>query len=228
MSDRSHADVSELENHLVAFLLSDGSGDAAHDIGHFRRVLGVARVIAASEGAHDALVLTASALLHDCVSVAKNDPQRSQASRLAALRAAGVLRGMGFPEDRLGGVCHAIEAHSFSADIRPLSPEARALRDADRIDALGAIGIARCFAVSGAMGRPLFDPDDPLARGRDLDDLVWALDHFRVKLLRLPDSMWTDLGRRIARDRADVLVKFMSQIEIESGSGTEVTGDAAS
>src|SRR5262245_66684557 len=92
--------------------------------------------IAAEEAAADTEVLAAATLLHDCVSVEKNDPRRAMASRLAAETARGVLADLGWQEDRIEAVAHAIEAHSFSAGIEPRSLEAAILRDADRLDSL--------------------------------------------------------------------------------------------
>ena len=208
--------VLQWEEAILQRLDGMSGGDSAHDRGHLLRVLSASRRIAAAEGGHDELVLTAAALLHDCVALRKDDPRRSEASRLAAAEAARVLAAMGFPQDRLDGVRHAIEAHSFSAGIAPQTPEARAIQDADRIDALGAIGIARCFAVSGALGRALFDPADPLADHRPLDEATWALDHFQTKLLRLPQTMQTAAGRALAGERARFLEAFMSRLAAES------------
>lgn len=189
--------------------------DVAHDIAHLGRVLGLARRVALEEGPHDPLVLTAAVLLHDLVSLPKDHPDRASASRMAAAEAVRLLRSMGFEERLLPGVAHAIEAHSFSAGIAPTTPEARALQDADRLDALGAIGIARCFAVGGSLGRALVDPDDPLAEGRVLDEGAWVLDHFQTKLLRLPDSMTTVAGRGIAEERAAFVWAFMLRMAEE-------------
>jgi uncharacterized protein len=73
--------------------------------------------------------------------------------------------------------------------------EACIVQDADRLEALGAIGLARVFAVSGALGVALFDAEDPFADARTLDDRKFALDHFQTKLLRLPETMQTEIGR---------------------------------
>lgn len=108
-----------------------------------------------------------------------------------------------FPEDRLPAVSHAIEAHSFSAKISPTTIEAKIVQDADRLEALGAIGLARVFAVSGALGVALFDAEDPFAQRRVLDDRQYALDHFQTKLLQLPLTMQTNHGRYLAQHNAD-------------------------
>ncbi len=101
-----------------------------------------------------------------------------------------------FPADRYPAVSHAIEAHSFSAAIPPRTLEAKIVQDADRLESLGAIGLARVFAVAGALNTILFDAEDPFADRRALDDRKYALDHFQCKLLRLPETMQTDKGKR--------------------------------
>ncbi len=214
-------DPAEIERALIAHLRQQAAPDAAHDLAHLLRVLAMARRIADEEGAHDSCVLTAAALLHDLVALPKNHPDRAQSSRLAAIAAGDLLRTLAFPDNRIGAVAHAIEAHSFSAGIEPLTPEARALQDADRLDALGAIGLARCFAVSGALGRSLVDTEDPLAEHRPLDDGRWALDHFQVKLLRLPGLMRTAAGRRIGAERAAFVEAFMRRMAAECEAGPE-------
>lgn len=211
----SNRDVAAWQARIERELVVRGGSDAAHDLGHLRRVLGLARRIAAQEPGSEPLVITAAALLHDIVNLPKNDPQRASSSRLAAVEASNILTAMGFRSDLLPAVAHAIEAHSFSAGIPPTTAEARALRDADRLDALGAIGIARCFAVSGVLGRPLVDCDDPLAENRPLDDVRFALDHFQTKLLLLHEGMTTAVGQSIAMERTAYLREFMIRMADE-------------
>lgn len=121
----------------------------------------------------------------------------------------------GFPSDKLAGVAHAIEAHSFSAGIVPRTIEARIVQDADRMDALGAVGLARMFHVGGQLGRSLAHGEDPLARDRDLDDARYALDHIEIKLLRLPETLNTAAARRIAQERAMRLRRFRDEFVAE-------------
>jgi uncharacterized protein len=191
-------------------------GDGSHDLTHLRRVRANARAIAADEAdAGDPLVLAAACWLHDLVAIEKNDPRRAEASRLSAAVAAGLLRGWGWDEARIIGVVHAIEAHSFSAGIAPETAEARILRDADRLDAIGAIGIGRAFFVAGRLGLALHDADDPAAAHRPPDDRRFAIDHFRTKLLGLGDGMLTATGRRIAAGRITVLRDFLDRFLAE-------------
>jgi uncharacterized protein len=203
--------LDEWQRRLEAAVIGRGpSGDGSHDIGHCRRVWLVARQIAADmDEPVDLLVLIAAAYLHDIISLEKNDPKRAEASRMAASEARIVLSALGFPDGKLDGVAHAIEAHSYSAGIAPLTAEARILQDADRMETLGAIGIARIFYVGGRIGTKLFDEDDPLAQNRPLDDLRFSLDHFYTKILTLAHSMNTAPGRTLAEERTRFVEEFL-------------------
>ena len=105
-------------------------------------------------------------------------------------------------------VAHAIEAHSFSAGIEPGTLEARILQDADRLDALGFMGVVRCFYTAGRMGSSLYDPADPGGENRPLDDRRYALDHFPRKLLQLAQGFKTRAGQKLAMQRHDRLKAF--------------------
>ncbi|RMV82629.1 HD domain-containing protein [Pseudomonas amygdali pv. tabaci] len=191
--------------------------DGAHDVSHLLRVWKNVCAIRDREGG-DARVLIAATLLHDCVSVEKDSPFRSSASRLAAARARELLTEMGWDEESIAAVAHAIEAHSFSAAITPLTLEARILQDADRLDSLGMIGVARTFYVSGRMGRQLYEPNDPHASQRPYDDRNFAADHFHTKLLHLAESFQTDTGTQMAKIRHDRLKRFLNELMEEIGA----------
>lgn len=192
-------------------------GDAAHDGEHVRRVVTNAQRLARQEGADIAIVLPA-AYLHDCVSVPKDSPQRSRASRLAADAAVRYLSDAGYPALCLPAVHHAIEAHSFTANVAPQTREAQIVQDADRLDALGAIGLARCLMLGGALGRPLYDPDEPFPVTRAPDDSRSNIDHFYTKLLHLSSLMNTDAGRAEAERRTAFLYAFLEQLGSELSS----------
>jgi uncharacterized protein len=196
--------------------------DGAHDIGHFRRVWMAAAEINREEGGHaDDLILLAASYFHDIVSLPKNDPRRGESSLLSAEKAGQLLAEVfpDFPAEKIGGVQHAILAHSFSAGIAPETPEAKILQDADRLEAVGAIGVARVFYIAGQLGGQLFDADDPLAAGRELDDRRFALDHFAVKLLKLPAMMHTAAARRHAEKNAAWMRLFIQKL------CSEIAGD---
>ncbi|POO53070.1 HD domain-containing protein [Agrobacterium rosae] len=189
--------------------------DGSHDLAHIHRVFRNAMLIHTQEGGNGT-VLAASVLLHDCVAVEKNSPRRAQASRLAAEKASHILRDLGWEDADIEAVAHAILTHSFSANIAPQTLEAKILQDADRLDAIGMVGAARCFYIAGRMGSALYDPADPLAKNRPLDDRRFAIDHFENKLFKLADGFQTDAGRQIAKERHErlqqVLDLFLDEI----------------
>ncbi|HFK3783648.1 TPA: phosphohydrolase [Klebsiella oxytoca] len=210
-------DLYQWQQRFEAWLSEHHSqGDAAHDISHFRRVWATAQRLAEESDA-DRLVILTACYFHDIVSLAKNHPERSRSSAMAAEQTLTILQSdfPDFPPERYAAVLHAIEAHSFSAGMAPRGEEAKIVQDADRLEALGAIGLARVFAVSGALNNILFDADDPFADRRELDDKKYALDHFQCKLLRLPETMQTEKGRAMALHNARFLVQYMAKLSAE-------------
>ena len=193
--------------------------DPAHDLAHLDRVWTNAHRIARNENGDksdaDLRVLMAAAYLHDLVNLPKDAPNRAEASTLSAQQAEPILRELGFADAEIKATQHAIAAHSYSAGIPAQSAEAHILRDADRLDALGAIGIARTFIVAGSMGRAVYDPADPFAAARDLDDQSWSIDHWHLKLLQLPGEMVTAKGREIAEKRARLMLAYLEQLAKE-------------
>jgi uncharacterized protein len=200
-----------------AFLKLSADNDASHDLHHSRRVKALALTIAEQEAAGNPDHLIAAAYLHDIVNLPKNSPLRARASTLSAEAAAPILRENGFGETDVEAIQHIIIAHSFSANIPPATPDACILQDADRIDSLGAIGIARTFFIAGKLDTALFDGGDPFAGARELNDRRFAVDHFAVKLLRLSETMQTESGRGIARQRTDAMWPFLHALGGELG-----------
>lgn len=160
-------------------------------------------------------VLLAAAYFHDAVNLPKSDPDRARASTRSAEVATRFLSSTDFPAAKLAATAHAIAAHSFSAGIAPETPEARILQDADRLEALGAIGIARMFHIAGQMGAALFDADDPMALHRQLDDKRFSLDHLEVKLFPVAAAMQTTTGRALAEARAEWMASFRTRLLTE-------------
>ncbi|HAU5562437.1 TPA: phosphohydrolase [Serratia fonticola] len=198
------------ENWLQQNWLHD---DKAHDIAHLRRVwMSATRIM--QHSAADPMVVLTACYFHDVVNLPKNHPERHLASTYAAEETRRILQQdfPDFPQELLEGVAHAVQAHSFSARITPLTLEAKIVQDADRLESLGAIGLARVFYTAGALGRPLFDSEDPLGKERELDDVKWTLDHFQKKLLHLPETMQTEAGRMLAEHNADFLVHYMAKL----------------
>ena len=218
----TESDRSRWEARFVAFLERDGAfGDAAHDLEHVRRVVRTAMSLAVPEGA-DPDIVFAAAWLHDCVAVPKDSPDRSKASRFAAAAASEFLAAAGWESRQIPFIHHAIEAHSFSAGIEPITPDARVVQEADRLDALGAHGLARCIATGASMGTGLVHPTDPWAVNRALDDVKWSVDHFFAKLFKLPAMMRTAAGRAEADRRSEVLKVFLRELARERGEPSPV------
>jgi uncharacterized protein len=192
------------------------AADPAHDIQHIKRVVRNARYLTDIESV-DSLISIPAAWLHDCVQVAKDSSERSIASRLAATEARRFLASLNYPEDRLDEVVHAVEAHSYSAGIEPRTREAAVVQDADRLDALGAVGVARCLLTGGALGSALYHPNDPFCADREPDDKAWMVDHFYAKLFRLPATMRTKAGRREAERRVAVMERWLEALGQEIG-----------
>lgn len=206
--------LQEIESLCETWIAKGTPTDAAHDLGHVRRVVENARLLTEMEQA-DGHITLPSAWLHDCVAIAKDDRRRKESSRLAAEAAVAFLADTPYPPDRLEAVRHAIEAHSFSAGIHARSLEARVVQDADRLDSLGAIGIARCLLVGGRLDRPLLCAEDPFCDERPPDDSRYTLDHFYAKLLTLPATMQTAAGREMAEHRAKVMRDYLDALRSE-------------
>ena len=192
------------------------AADPSHDVSHVQRVVQNTLRLTQAENGNPAITVPA-AWLHDCVSVAKDSPLRKQASSLAAKEAVRFLESFNYPAELLTPIHHAIEAHSFSANIETETLEACIVQDADRLEAVGAIGITRCFLTGGSMGTPLYDPDDPFSENRDPDDRRYTLDHFYCKLLGLVDTMKTEAGKAEAAKRTDYIKAFLKQLGSEIG-----------
>lgn len=204
---------------LAAIARNAAGDDGAHDANHLERVRRNAEAIMADYPEADRLVVLAACYLHDLVNLEKNDPRRAQASRLSADLARRLLTEEGFPREKLDGVAHAIAAHSFSAAIPAETLEAKIVQDADRLDGLGAVGLARMFYIAGRMGSGLAHGSDPLAQDRPLDDKRYALDHIPVKLALLPGMMQTQAGRKLAEARLALLEDFRTAFAAEWNGG---------
>lgn len=190
-----------------------GAGPA-HDFAHVLRVTANARSIGAAEGAVLEIVVPA-ALLHELFNHPKGHPEAHRSGEICAEHAAAVLAEERYPAAHAEAICAAIRVHPFSLGVAPTTLEGRVLQDADRLDAIGAIGVARCFATCAEMGRPFYRPEDPFCRAREPDDKQWGVDHFYRKLLRIPEGLHTATARRMAEARARFLHDFLAQLERE-------------
>lgn len=192
-----------------------GLDDPAHDLSHLERVYENAEFILSHEGG-DWQVVIPAIWFHDWVQVPKDHPDRAKASTLSAQAAIELLKKWDYPLEFLEAIAHAIESHSFSAGISPQTLEAKIVQDADRLDALGAIGVARLFSTTGKLSRPFYSPVDLWAEGgRNWDDRLYALDHFYVKILKISEQMNTRTAQKEAALRKKTVVLFLEELRRE-------------
>ncbi|UOE82796.1 HD domain-containing protein [Vibrio splendidus] len=206
--------IEKLESQLLDFAQQEMTQDAAHDISHIKRVVKTAKALCAQEQAKLEVVLPA-AYLHDCFTFPKNHPDRAKSSQMAADKAISFLKSIEYPAPYLDKIHHAIVTHSYSANITPETLEAQIVQDADRLDSLGAIGIARCLYVGQSFNAELYNHEDPFAEHRDLDDKHYSVDHFYVKLFKLAGTMNTESAKLEANKRTDYMRGFLEQLGAE-------------
>jgi len=199
---------------LEIYVRSRIQNDPAHDFEHIMRVYKNAKKIAKHENVDTRLVLT-SVLLHDVISFPKSDKRSKTSSLKSAEMAKRILKKYHYTADEISVIVDAIADHSFSRNKIPKTMEGKILQDADRLDALGAIGIARTFSVGGAENRSIYNVSDPFCRVRTPDDKSWTIDHFYRKLLILEKRMNTKFAREEARRRTKFLKEFLVQMRQE-------------
>ena len=192
-----------------------GFDDPAHGWEHIERVYRLALFVAEQENA-DAFIVGMAALMHD---IGHLSTEKSLHHADLSISMAGeLLFSFGVPAATREAILHAIEAHSFSLGIEPRTLEAKVVRDADRLDSLGAIGILR-WAITGVVRRmgetQTYHPDDPFAEWHTLDDRRYMLDHFFTKLLKLDGTMATQTGRVLARERTAFMRTYLDEFRRE-------------
>ncbi|EPI3369564.1 HD domain-containing protein [Vibrio parahaemolyticus] len=206
--------LSQFEPLFLEFMQQEMQVDAAHDIEHVKRVVKTAKQLCNEENADIAIVLPA-AYLHDCFTYPKDHPNRKQSSAIAAKKAIAYLESIQYPQHYHDAIAHAIEAHSFSANIRPNTLEAQIVQDADRLDALGAIGVTRCIQVSTHFNAQLYNDNDMFAKERELNDKQFTVDHFQTKLFKIVDTMNTESAKLEANKRKAFMQTYLKQLHDE-------------
>jgi uncharacterized protein len=190
---------------------------AGHDFGHILRVFRLAERIATSEGADPAIV-GAAALLHD---IGESAGRKDHHLRSAAM-ARDILSGQ--PPAFVDAVCHAIEAHRFRAEPAPRTLEAQVVYDADKLDAIGAVGVARVFAYAGERRTALWrqpwraivaSDGDAVAQPKLLGADYTPVHEFVFKLDRIPEQLYTQTARALAMERREVMRAFFDRLDAE-------------
>jgi uncharacterized protein len=187
-----------------------------HGLDHSERVLHTALFLGRELGA-DLHVLAAAAILHD---IGRSEESASQGAVCHAQRGAElavpILKRLGYEQQAIDAICHAIVAHRFRGSVQPQTLEARILFDADKLDSIGAVGIGRAFLFAGQVGARLHNPekDHSHTRPYSLEDTAYR--EFQVKLSRVKDQMQTTLGRKLAQERHTFMQIFFTQLTRET------------
>ncbi len=193
-----------------------GIDDLAHGWEHVGRVYKLALHIAEREQG-DRFIVGMAALMHDLGRAAPPGATQHHAD-LSVTLATALMHDYNVPASQQEAILHAIIAHSFSRGVEPRTQEARIVRDADRLDGLGAIGVLR-WAITGTIRHApetlSYHPQDPFGQQHTLDDSHYMLDHFYSKLLRLEDTMLTETGRALAQERTAFLHSYLAEFKRE-------------
>jgi uncharacterized protein len=197
----------------------DDNGDPGHDFAHILRVITTCKDIGLALKA-DLDILLAAALLHDVVNVPKNHPDRLIASQKAAEEAAGILKTVGYDDDEIDKIRIVIKEHSYSVGLKPSCVESAIMQDADRLDALGAIGLMRMVTCGCRLGSSYYNLSEPIPDTRQLDDKKYTIDHLWVKLFKLGVLFNTEPAKAEGQKRIEFMEKFVQQLASEIGEGS--------
>src|ERR687887_442926 len=167
-----------LEQIMISVKLLLRNQEPSHDFQHLLRVYRNAEMICKKEEGADSDIVLAAALLHDLVVYPKRSSKTLDSADDSAEIAQKILsQYKSYSKEIIEKVADAIRTHSYSKKATPASLEGKILQDADRLDAIGAIGIARTFSVGGSENRSLYNPADPFYEtDRELNDTKWTLD----------------------------------------------------
>ena len=187
----------------------------AHDWHHVQRVEQLSETLSAEQDDANEQILRLAVLLHDIGRVREDQGMIDDHAVWGANEAEDILSDVGLEAATVEHVQHCIRTHRYSNDLEPETIEAKLLCDADNLDALGAVGIGRCFAYGTTLGNILHDPEIPL----EVDDTAAGrtqLNHFYKKILSLPDRMYTEPGRCIAEERQEFVEQFVDRFKREA------------
>jgi len=204
-------EIKYIKNYVKKLYLKN---DPSHDFEHIMRVYKNAEKICKTESVNKKLVLI-SVLLHDIVKKSQSRKSSKSSADLSAEKSLEILKKLNMSKLEINIITEAIRNHSFTKKKISKTIEGRILQDADRLDAIGAVGISRAFCVSGVKNRPFYNPNNPFAKKRTLNDKKWTLDHFFKKLLLLENQMNTKFGKIEARRRTIILKKFIDNLKLE-------------
>ncbi len=181
-----------------------------HDKYHVERVYSLALRIAQEEKA-DTDTVKAAVLLHDIARAQEDEGKINDHASEGAKMAKKILSEVKFPANKIDNVIHCIETHRFRNDLEPKTLEAQILQDADRLDIIGAIGIARVFTRGGWSNTPIHDPTiKPKAKYDGKSET--STNHIQEKLLKIRDTINTKTAKRIADERHTYVEQFLERL----------------
>jgi uncharacterized protein len=180
-----------------------------HDMFHVDRVHRLAVQIAKLEKA-DLDVVKAAVMLHDIARAMEDEDEIEDHSIKGAEMAKKILEEVGFPKKKIDRVVHCIEAHRYKKGTKTESLEAKILQDADRLDIIGAIGVARVFMRGGWGNTPMYDPSIPPKIRYDGKSET-CVNHIFEKILKVKDTLNTTTAREIAKSRHNFVEKFLDR-----------------
>jgi 2-desacetyl-2-hydroxyethyl bacteriochlorophyllide A dehydrogenase len=210
---------------IYRLLVEQGPRDGAHDSSHAMRVAEWA-IRLAPAGHLEPPVVVAAALLHDLIQPTDCQPFRDESAGPSAEVAEKLLYEAGFSPAQVMAIIAAVREHSYSVGLRPSGVLSSILQDADRLDALGAIGVLRVATTGERMGASYYDWDDPWAHRRALDDSLFTIDHFFTKLRRLSNVLHTAAAKLEAHRRVRFMDHFLKELGRELGEEF-IAGDTA-
>lgn len=197
----------ELKEKIQPYFVKGGS----HAFDHTERVFNLAIKIGKKEKV-DLDIIKASALLHDIARLKEDKKEISCHAEHGAEIAEKILRDMNFPEDKTVKVAHAIKVHRHSKGLKAETKEAEILQDADRLDALGAITVARMFSSGGELNRPLYAPEIPFEKTSLEYDTYSTIHGFYHKIFKLkPETFNTNFAKKLAKARYKFVEKFVDE-----------------
>ncbi len=205
--------INKLEREVTDLFGAENSG---HDIYHLKRVLNLALYIHEKEGG-DEVIVAVSAFLHDVHRIIQNETGKYCSPKDSLSAVDRIIRKIGLEDEKTVQILHCIEFHeeyAFSKQGKTVGDiETLIVQDADNLDAMGAVGIARGFSFSGAKGIPIWLPDVPFGR-ENYDESEFdpsEIHHFYSKLLKLKDNMNTETAKKMAQGRHEFLENFLKE-----------------
>lgn len=189
--------------------------NSCHEWEHTERVYNMAMHIGKKENA-DLEILSLAAILHD---IARKEQDESNGkidhAEKGAILAKEILKKHNLSKEKIENIIHCIETHRYRNDKIPQTKEAKVLYDADKLDAMGAVGIGRAFSFAGHVGAKVHNKNTDLSKTKSysIDDTAWR--EYEVKLKHLKDKMLTDEGKRIAKERHEFMKIFFDRLNKE-------------